>query len=730
MKKLFITAIVIMCCISAAVLGASSAFCTMDDEGYAMPAEAGIAQSLAGDGSGPVSLVEVRYDDIIYSSLSGYYVGENRKKIDLTYPLYTNGGTGLRFLSDENWLVTTEADLYQTFDGLYVREGLSYNADMTQADEGEFIMLALSNGLYMNAQQAVFTNPLGKTVIPAGSILSMDERAICWYEQKNGTLGYCSEEAVFNATISFGSHTYGYLDLLDALGLIRDAIKDADHGRPDPEKLQEAEEILNGKGDSGAKKPGTSDSTVHDKPDSDAGDGTSEFGGGDDNGYNGEGTPDNTHNGSSEAGDKPNEGNNPSGGGTSESNGTSGSGGTSDSISGGGTSGSGTSGSGGISGGGSSGGGISGGGIPGGGSSGSGSSGGSGISSGDSGSSGSGENQGEAGETEPGEGETGGESQPIPYQDPVVTLNNIQPWSYALGLDMKIDDPSGAILRGVSFSVYKSIKGSGGTETNDMGFTVYPSSRYEGKSAMLRKNKTGGSQSFALSPLQPGQKVYLQYNFRYNAEETDETTGVKRIVRKYYYSDLIEITIPTVEQGDVKTVSADWTVDYAALSNALKLNNLTLANTSGYDPTAETYQFENFKLNTLPYVNRLELKLTPEGGGTPTTIVVGSSTLSRAQKEGGTSFVSSSPKLGSNTRYTCEVTAKDRYGNVLPLDAANGQSQAIYTSKETPVVTITEKENVTDSLTLGIRVSDPDGALKQGQSLRFQVRESRTGTAA
>ena len=258
MKKLFVALIAVMCCVTAAVLGASKVFGIMNEDGFAMPASAGIAQSLSGGGGAPVSLVKVQYEDTIYSSLSGYYVGEGRRQIDMTYPLYTNGGAGLRFLNEDKWLITSDVDVYQTFDGLYLSDGVTYNNDMTRADDGEFIFVMLPNGLYMNAQRAVFTNAVGSTIIPSNSILRMSEESICWYEQKNGTLACRIEEAVFGATITIGGHTYNYTDLLDALGLTREAIKNADHNKPDDSKLQQAEEILNGKGDHSGKRPGGS----------------------------------------------------------------------------------------------------------------------------------------------------------------------------------------------------------------------------------------------------------------------------------------------------------------------------------------------------------------------------------------------------------------------------------------------------------------------------------------
>lgn len=97
MKKLFIAIIILMICVSAIVLGTTRAFGVIDTEGYAIPADAGIVRALAGEGSAPIPLAQLHRDDEIYKAATGCYVGADRKKIDLAYPLYTNGGTGLRF---------------------------------------------------------------------------------------------------------------------------------------------------------------------------------------------------------------------------------------------------------------------------------------------------------------------------------------------------------------------------------------------------------------------------------------------------------------------------------------------------------------------------------------------------------------------------------------------------------------------------------------------------------
>ncbi len=701
MKKLFAAAIAIMCCATVAIVGASSAFCTMQEDGFAVPADAGIQRALAAGGGDAISLVKVNYDDVVYSSLAGYYVGEDREKIDVNFPLYTNGGNGLRFLTDENWLITTDVDLYQTFEGLYLREGLSYNSDMSRADEGEFILLAISGGLYMNAQQAVFSNALGDTVIPMGSILSLSEDSISWYAYNNGSLAYTKEEAVFDATIKFGEHEYSYINLLDALGLISDVIENSDSPNKEEEKLEEAQEILNGKGRSQNKKDSVINKYVEDE------DETGDVAPADKAEDKEDEKPGHEKDDSQEDENKEDEaatGKEPSQKAPEAA--------TSGSMGGG-------------SGGASSSGGAAGGSAPGkdsdnkntgdnksntGGS----------ASDSDDGNSTGDSDAGDAGDNQPDDPE---------YTIPEISINNIEVWSYGMGLDVKVKDPSGVIVRGVNFTVFKALKGSGSSTVNEAGYTTYPADTYEGKSTALRKNKASSSQSFVLSALQPDQKFYLQYNFRYNAESED-SEGNKIYTRKYYYSDLIEIKLPSVEEGNLKAISADWNVEFAAEQDAVKLNNIKIENTSSYDPGIIGYNFENFKLNTLPYLNRLELTLTPVGGGESKTVVIGSTTLSRAQKSSAVGYTSNSPKLDSNKEYTCSIVAKDRYGNQLPLTADNCEAQAVYTHKQNPVVTITEKENIMDKLALEIKVSDPDKALSKEKSLALRIVDSKYGNAA
>ena len=147
MKRMFVAAIVLMAVVTAVAFSSVNALALMAEDGFAVPADAGLSRLLSsGDGSA-VSLVDVGYEDVVYSSLNSYYVGEDRSSIDRSFPIYINSGTGLRFLDEEIWLVSAEVDLLRSYEGLYLSDGYTYNSDLGQADAEEFVLLTLQNKL-------------------------------------------------------------------------------------------------------------------------------------------------------------------------------------------------------------------------------------------------------------------------------------------------------------------------------------------------------------------------------------------------------------------------------------------------------------------------------------------------------------------------------------------------------------------------------------------------------
>ena len=816
MKKLLVGFIVSMIVVTGVAVTTSRALTTVGEDGFAVPASAGISHALESGGEDAVDLVRVEYEDVVYSAWNGFYVGEERKAVDLAFPIYINNGAGLRFLNEENWLVSSEVDLLPTFEGLYLNDGYTYNGDMEQADAEEFVFLILSNGLYMNAQGAVFANPLDRREIPVNSILLMDESGIRWFEPAGGALVYQEETAVFNATLTVGSNVYDYHDLLDALGMIREAIelrRDGEDTTPLEEEILSVLNIDSHDGEASASEMGSAagtgeeadgghDAGLSQEPeqgDDGSGAADAEAAGeianddaeneeskdasgdvGDEDDAEGENGAGDTEDGTKTDADKADAagGNSIRGGGANS--GATARGGTANDTRGGATpSGSAAAGSGATaeSGAAAENGTEAGNGTADGAS---GSAGGAGSSSGNGSSTGGDRANGEAdgngsgdsvregdddgandgtsddknrdstpksGDSSKGDigtgagsgtgsGKTGtgggagastgrdregtgtddqsdvGEGGELPYRDPEVHFDELEAWSYALAGNLTLIDDVNAIQRGVRITVYSRISGSGGSNGEKEGHKTYPADRYSGKTTLIRKTYQSG-QELTLSPLPPDTTIYAQLSYRYTREiYTKDENGneTRETMRVNEYSDLVELKTPSVSAGGVQAVSADWTAVYAASSASMQLNGLKLRNTSAYVADTETFDFENFKLDTLPYVSSMVYTLTPKGGGDKVTLTAGPSLMTRAQTDGGVTFTSAQT-LEAAKEYDFTVKAYDRYSNELPL-AVKGDTK-IYTSKRVPTVTIRETTNEADSYAVSLTVSDPDGALSK-----------------
>ncbi|MDR2354814.1 MAG: hypothetical protein LBE16_01325, partial [Clostridiales Family XIII bacterium] len=713
---------------------------TLDEDGYAVPDASGILKSLETGEGAALALLPVFEGDEIHASLGRYYIGADKTPLDGAFPIYIRGGAGLRFNTDAETLVSADAEIVPSFSGLYMVDGHTYNGDGSPADSEEFVFVALKNGLYMNTQPAVFQNAAGRFEIPANGILYFSESAFRWYAPVNGSLSMGKSESVFDATLTVGAHSYDYIDLLDLFGLLRAG---GDPGE-DPLTPEETPEEDRRDGGSDAEKGGNplapqpAPAPAPQVPDSASGSGAAPAPERDPAGAPEEAPgekPDSVPKPGGNAGDAAGEtdGNAESGTDADQSDTDSGS----DSSSAGGSAS------------------ESGGGslipetpapappadVPGGGA---------GTPgtppdapkppSGNPG----GEDTGGDENTEAGAGE-GGDTL---YEAPTVTFGAIKAWTYAVGGELDVRDPAGLIQRGVKITVFSKLKNTPGSgdavseHTDDAGRTLHVyeahnadgTPRNEGKTAVLRKTYNGG-QTLALSPLQPGGTFYVQMSYRFNEEyktgAIDPETGeeLEAYRRVTVYSDFIEIK--TLDDlSALHGVHIDYETVYAASATAMELDAIKLTNTSDYEapvPGADglppAFDWENFKKDSLPYVYRVTYALNAEDkdgnplGGAPINILLGAAQLQKAQSAGGAHFLSATPKLASDTRYGYGLNATDRWGNEIPmLVGAGNESTAsfkdtIYTRKITPSVRIVEEENVTDKLTLRVKVSDPDGAL-------------------
>lgn len=243
MKKLLAALIALVACL--VVVGAFNPDISyVYYDGYMFP-ENTIASDLSNSSSSTVSLIEVSANDVIYSSFTRDYLYEENITVDLDYPIYSNGGRTIRFFDNEFWLVSNEIEILESYDGLFINDGHTYNDDLSLADGDEFILVPLSNGLYIVVQDSIFTNKLETTKISSNSIVKFEEDYVRFYTFVDGKLEQTSIGQTFEATISIGDNEYDYIDFIKALGLISDAIEQKESGEDITDLQEEIAELLN-----------------------------------------------------------------------------------------------------------------------------------------------------------------------------------------------------------------------------------------------------------------------------------------------------------------------------------------------------------------------------------------------------------------------------------------------------------------------------------------------------
>lgn len=658
MKKLIVLIVALLCCL-AVIVALNPSVVTVTTEGYLMPTSAHIESALSKDSGGKITLQHIDADGMIYSSLFQDYEYESKTAVDLSFPMYINGGAAVQFLSEDFWLIASDFSLLTSYDGLYLTDGHTYNQDLSIADGDEFLLVSVGDSLYMNAQSAVFSTVFEDISIPANSIVRFSSDEVTFYSYSGAVLSYHKIDEMFSATITIGEHTFVYSEFLAALGIFESAIGSAD-GSGDLQDLQD--EMQGALQDDGKEDDKESQSGAYQNLSvGDTGEAVDD----------GSATVQDTTSAEDESGG---------------SNGSSAVDGDDDSDSDDADAddtGSGDS------------------------SSSSGGSGGSGSSNGNDGS----------------VGEGTGESLDAVYIVPTVTIENIESWAYAIMGDLVINDQSGVIRKGISFTVYGNISDSDtASPTLQNGIWVYSAEEFTGSTAKLRKTFYT-SQEFNLNGIQPDSEFYIQFSYSYTGEVeyvTYDEDGNEVIEIRYesipYKSDLYQVSTQSVEEANLATLLVDYDLLFASSDARFTWQDFYITNDSEYD--ADDDSFENFKLNTMPYFNKLTLTLEKQQSKEVTTITISSTYLKKAMLDGGTTYTSSAV-LDSNSEYTYTLVGTDKYGNSLPIEV-NDEAIAtfidtLYTAKTTPSVTITEVDNQTDELTLNITVSDPNGAITSDQ---------------
>ena len=105
--------------------------------------------------TGNVCLASVDMGDALFVrslSRNTYYVGDEKTEINAGYPVFAREGQLLYFLDDSLSMVTENWEVLGTYEGLYLSEGTTFNADRQQADIDRVLLVKVDGG-YLLARQ-------------------------------------------------------------------------------------------------------------------------------------------------------------------------------------------------------------------------------------------------------------------------------------------------------------------------------------------------------------------------------------------------------------------------------------------------------------------------------------------------------------------------------------------------------------------------------------------------
>ena len=209
----------------------------IQDDGYVIISDeiySDLTQGLENTETKNIKLYQVNAADKLYANNVGsVFIGEEKQQINVKYPMYLSDGSSIMNLDNNSELITNDFDKLEGYSDLYLSNGVTFNSNRKQADAEDFILLKLSNSLYINAQKTKISNFLGENTIPMNSIIKFEEESIRFYTFTNGVLIYNSTVPIDGTIITIGTNTYDYEDFLKNLGITKEI----------PQPVELAEEI-------------------------------------------------------------------------------------------------------------------------------------------------------------------------------------------------------------------------------------------------------------------------------------------------------------------------------------------------------------------------------------------------------------------------------------------------------------------------------------------------------
>lgn len=192
-----------------------------------------------------IEAVPFSISDIVYQKSGDLFVGEEKTSVNEAFPLFINNASTVMTLTDKPSLITSDFVYTKTYCGLYVNDGISFNPDMERAYREEFMLMDLSNGLYINTKEMKVSGSFFvEKTIPHNSVVRFMENEIRYYTfEQNGFMLYSIKPVAEKSTIEIDGKKYLYYDFLEKLGLYqKEKLREQDKKKEEAEKKNQITE--------------------------------------------------------------------------------------------------------------------------------------------------------------------------------------------------------------------------------------------------------------------------------------------------------------------------------------------------------------------------------------------------------------------------------------------------------------------------------------------------------
>jgi hypothetical protein len=220
-----------------------SIYMVMNNDGYAVSRN-DMTKNLLNEtivpGEADIDATPFHISDVVYERAGNFFIGEGKTPLNDSYPLFINDSSAIMSLTADAGMVTNAFEYAQSYKGLYISDGISFNEDTERAYREEFILLSLTNGLFINAKEIIVAdNFFLEEKIPVNSIISFKEKEIRYYSLKGAKYVLSSVKPLGSGSvITIDGNKYLYYDFLEKLGLYeKAALREKEEKKIKEEKL-------------------------------------------------------------------------------------------------------------------------------------------------------------------------------------------------------------------------------------------------------------------------------------------------------------------------------------------------------------------------------------------------------------------------------------------------------------------------------------------------------------